>query len=154
LKIKKVLQSSPLHESFHPVLVNKESFTIFELSDLQTTDVASQSTFSSTMRFLKIIISIIGFFGFYIHIERSFYFWKIPDCKTMFETVKSTGISLLPELLLFIIAITIFNFIIERKLEKRKQSKEFFWLFILQFTLLVGAIIYHAFKAYDKFKCN
>lgn len=106
------------------------------------------------MRFLKIIISIIGFFGFYIHIERSFNFWKIADCQSMFETVKSTGISLLPELLLFIIVITIFNFIIERKIEKRKQSKEFFWLFILQFTLLVAAIIYHAFKAYDKFNCN
>lgn len=115
---------------------------------------STKSTFSLTMRLLKIIITIIGFFGMYIHIDKSYTYWKIGDCHTMFETVKSTGISLLPELLLFTILITFFNFMVERKLEKRKQSKEFFWLFILLFTLFTVIIIYHAYNAYDKFNCN
>jgi hypothetical protein len=106
------------------------------------------------MRFLKIIINIIGVFAMYIHIDMSYAYWKVGDCHFMFETVKRTGISLLPEFLLFIISITFFNFIAERKLEKRKQSKEFVWLLILQFAVLLTVTLYHAYKAYYKFNCN
>ncbi|MFN7045489.1 MAG: hypothetical protein ACK4M1_09855 [Flavobacterium sp.] len=106
------------------------------------------------MRFLKIIINIIATFGMYIHIDMCYTYWKIGDCHKMFEIVKNTGISLLPETIIFIISITFLNFIIERKLEKRKNSKEFIWLFILQFITVSLIIIYNAYKAYISWVCN
>jgi|GEM_PF-1867961 hypothetical protein len=106
------------------------------------------------MRFLKIIINIVAIFGMYIHIDMCYTYWKIGDCHKMFEIVKNTGISLLPETIIFIISITFFNYIIESKFEKLKNSKEFIWLCILQFILVLMIIIFKAYKAYISWVCN
>ena len=106
------------------------------------------------MRFLKIIINIIAIFGMYIHIDMCYTYWKIGDCHKMFEIVKNTGISLLPETIIFTISITFFNYIIESKFEKRKNSKEFIWLFIIQFISVSMIIIIKAYKAYISWVCN
>ncbi len=105
------------------------------------------------MKILKIVINIIGFLGMLVHIKLSSTLFKVGNCHTIFQTVKNIAISLIPECILFLILITLFNLLFEHTIQKHGKSKEFILLFAVQLSFLSFSILYYANKTYLKFSC-
>jgi hypothetical protein len=74
--------------------------------------------------------------------------YRYPDCEfvriKMLENIGEALLIYVP----YVGIMTGINFLIERKIEKRPQSKEFVWLFYISLLVLTIALTYNSYNLY------
>src|SRR4051812_14125762 len=65
---------------------------------------------------------------------------RLPECKNVMEIIWNNVFELSQIYLIYLVLITVINFLVERKLEKRKNSKEFLVLAFINIISLISII--------------
>ncbi len=71
-----------------------------------------------------------------------------PDCDRVMDVIKDELCELIPIFMAYLAVVTGLNYLVERYLEKRKGSKEFLLLLLIQFVVMTLAITYLSFNFY------
>lgn len=91
------------------------------------------------LRVIKYLLNLFGLYLFQLDIASKFIVSdRYPDCITAKTIIWYNINSLLPDFVLFLVISTACNFIGERYLEKRKDSKEFIFMLIVSVLIIIG----------------
>lgn len=74
---------------------------------------------------------------------------RLPECENVKEVIWNVVLDLSQIYLIYLIVITVINILVERKIEKKINSKEFLFLAIINIFLLVLITSYFSNEFYD-----
>jgi glucan phosphoethanolaminetransferase (alkaline phosphatase superfamily) len=74
---------------------------------------------------------------------------RLPECKNVKEVILNVIVELSQTYLIYLIIITAINILFEREIEKRRDSKEFIFLTIINIILLILITSFFSNKFYN-----
>jgi hypothetical protein len=111
--------------------------------------VSMMETLKVVSRILKYIVNVVGlYFAIIIALLQTTLVYRYPDCEVVRIKISENVGELLLYYIPYVLIISGMNWFVGRKLEQRKDSREFRFLFYANVLVLVVVMIYTSYDFY------